>query len=156
MTKNSKKYQERAEQLAKAIDIAELILKKSTSIEIRVKDHFINWGIEMKNMALNAEPPFNKIVSLKFIENDFLIYWNEADGEEVEEFWKEVYRNGLNLKRKDTIKTVLKRKKIKDIHEYNNIINNIVVAEQIGRINKNQALELSLMLEEFEEKKAEK
>ena len=37
--------------------------------------------------------------------------------------------------KKDTIQTVLKGGNIKDIHELDNIIDNIVISEQIGRIN---------------------
>ena len=155
MTKISEKYQNRAEQLAKAIDIAELIVSKSILIDQETREYFVKWGREMKDMALNPKPPFNKIVSLKHIENDFLIYWNETNGQDVEQFWKEIFLNGLSFERKDTIRTVLKRKRIKDIHEYNNIVDNIVMAEQIGRINKSQAQELSNLIGEFEKKNVE-
>lgn len=156
MTKISNQYQERAGQLAKAIDIAESIISKSILIDERTREHFIKWGREMKFMALNPEPPFNKIVSLKYIENDFFIYWNEAAGQDVEQFWKEVFANGLGFERKDTIRTVLKRKRIKDIHEYNSIVDNILVAEQIGQISKVQARELSELIGDFENKNANK
>jgi hypothetical protein len=37
-----------------------------------------------------------------------------------------------------------------DIHEFDNIIDNIVVAEQIGRINQEQVIELNKMIGDFE------
>ena len=156
MTKVSKKYQERAEQIANAIDIAETVVSKSKLLDDKTREHFIKWGREMKQMALNPRLPFNKVVSLKYLESDFLSFWNEEQGEDVDEFWTEVYKSGLAFERKDTIRTVLNRKRIKDIHVYNNIVDNIVVAEQIGRIDKSQALVLSQLLGQFEEANAEK
>ncbi|NQX92926.1 MAG: hypothetical protein HRT74_12535 [Flavobacteriales bacterium] len=152
MTKLSTKYLKSAEQLAKAIDIAEGILTKSKSVDSTTRDYFIKWGSEMKHMALKPAPPFNKVASLKYIENDFLIYWNEGSGPDVELFWKEIYTKGLDFERKDTIRVVLKRQKIKDIHEYNNIVDNIVVAEQTGRVNKAQAVKLGELIGEFEDR----
>jgi len=84
---------------------------------------------------LNPEPQFKKLASLRYLENDFLIYWNEANDKGIEDFWTEVYKKGIDFQRKDSIQAVLKRKRIKDIHEFNNEIDNIIVAKQIDRIN---------------------
>jgi hypothetical protein len=81
-----------------------------------------------------------------------LTYWNESIDNHVDEFWNELYKNNIDFERKDTIQKVLKRGKIKDIHEFNNIIDNIVVAEQIGRINKEQVIELNNMIGDFEDR----
>lgn len=156
MTKVSKKYQERAEQLANAIDIAESVVSKSKLLDEKTREHFIKWGRELKQMALNPQPPFNKVVSLKYLENDFLTFWNEEQGQDVDEFWTEVYKSGLAFERKDTIRTVLNRKRIKDIHEYNNIVDSIVVAEQIGRIDKIIVEELNQLIGEFEQRQTDK
>ncbi|MCB0704277.1 MAG: hypothetical protein KDC34_03170 [Saprospiraceae bacterium] len=154
MPKKRQLYQERAEQLAKAIDIAEKIMLSSKSLDDITKTHFLNWGRELKNLALHPEPVFRKIASLKYLENDFLVYWNEAEGKDVEDFWIEIYKNGIDYERKDTIQAVLKRNKIKDVHEYDNVIDNIVVAEQIGRINTEQVIELNRLIADFEQRQA--
>lgn len=154
--KKRKTYQESAELLARAIDIAETILKNSKSLDEKTKNHFVNWGKEIRRMALNPEPQFKKIASLKYLENDFFIYWNESEGKDIEDFWLEIYKAGIGFKRKDTIQAVLKRKRIKDIHEFNNIIDNIVVAEQIGQINKEQVIELNRMIAQFEQEHSKK
>lgn len=152
MTKKRKTYHEKAERLSKTVDIAEKIISNSKSLDEKTKKHFIDWGKKIKELALNPEPQFKTVASLKYLENDFLIYWNEADSIDVEDFWKEIYKKGIDFEKKDTIQDVLKRKKIKNIHEYNNIIDNIVVAEQIGRINKDQVIELNNLLGKFEKK----
>ena len=155
---NSKRqtYQERAERLAKTIDIAEKVIVDSKSFDEKTRTHFLKWGQEIKHMALNPEPQFKKVASLKYLENDFLIYWNEADGEDIEKFWIELYKNGIDFERKDTIQAVLKRKRIKDIPEYDSVIDNIVVAEQIGRIDKSQVKELNQLIGEFEQRQTKK
>jgi len=150
MTKKRFTYQERAERLAKAVDIAVKIIDESDRFGNDSEIPMVNFCNQIKQMALNPEPQFKKVASIKYLENDFLIYWNESTGKEVDKFWTELYKNGIDFDRKDTIKTVLKRGKIKDIHEFDNIVDNIVVAEQIGQINKEQAIELSQMIGDFE------
>lgn len=150
MTKKRVTYQERAERLAKAVDIAVKIINESDQLGDDFKTPMFSFCNQVKQMALNPEPQFKKVASIKYLENDFLTYWNESADKEVDKFWNELYKNGIDFKRKDTIQTVLKRGKIKDIHEYDNIVDNIVVAEQIGRINKEQAIELSQMIGDFE------
>ena len=156
MTTKRQTYQERAERLAKTIDIAEKIIVESKSLDEKTRTHFLKWGREIKNMVLNPEPKFKKVASIKYLENDFLIYWNEADGEDIEKFWTELYKNGIDFERKDTLQAVLKRKRIKDIQEYDSIIDNIVAAEQIGRIDKNQVKELNQLIGEFEQRQTQK
>ncbi len=156
MTSNRQTYQERAERLAKTIDIAEKVIVNSKSLDEKTINHFINWGREIKHMALNPQPQFKKVASLKYLENDFLIYWNEANGEDIEKFWTEILKNGIDFERKDTIQAVLKRKRIKNIHEYDSIIDKIVTAEQIGRIDKTQVKELNQLIGEFEQRQTKK
>jgi hypothetical protein len=156
MTSNRQTYQERAERLAKTIDIAEKVIVNSKSLDEKTINHFINWGREIKHMVLNPQPQFKKVASLKYLENDFLIYWNEANGEDIEKFWTEILKNGIDFERKDTIQAVLKRKRIKNIHEYDSIIDKIVTAEQIGRIDKTQVKELNQLIGEFEQRQTKK
>jgi hypothetical protein len=149
-------YRERAERLAKTIDIADKIVRESQTIPDNSKHHFLNWGREIKDKALNPEPQFKKVASIQFLENDFLIYWNEAKGPDIDKFWTEIHKSGIDFERKDTIQTVLKRNKIKDIHEYDDVIDNIVVAEQTGRIGQEQVKELNRLIGEFEQRQNEK
>ena len=114
------------------------------------KTPMINFCNQLKQMALNPEPQFKKVASIKYLENDFLTYWNESTDKEVDKFWIEIQKNGIDFEKKDTIKTVLKRGKIKDINEFYNIIGNIVIAEQIGWIDQEQIIELNRMIGDFE------
>ncbi|WP_109831821.1 hypothetical protein [Reichenbachiella versicolor] len=149
-------YDERAKRLARTIEIAEEVINTSTSFPNDLKSHILNFGAECKRLALNPELQFRKVESLKFLENDYLTYWNESDGEHIEQFWKQVFYEELDFERKDIIRIVLKRGRIKDIHEFDNITDNIVAAEQIGRINSEQAELLGNYLSEFESRSSNK
>nr|WP_321453084.1 hypothetical protein [uncultured Carboxylicivirga sp.] len=150
MNKKRKTYQERAERLSKAVDIAVKIVNESERFGEDFKTPMINFCNQVKQMALNPKPQFKKVVSIKYLENDFLTYWNESADKDVDKFWIELHKNGIDFEKKDTIQSVLKRGKIKDIHEFDNIIDNIVVAEQIGRINREQVIVLNKMIGDFE------
>ena len=145
MKKKRKTYNEKANEIVKAIELAEEVILDSTELAQEMKKYMIDFGNEMQESALNPEPQFRKVASLKYLENDFLIYWNESEGEDTV--------NKLNFKRKDIIQKVLKRKRIKDIHEYNVIIDRLVIAQQLEQINQSEAKLLSRLIGEFEEKR---
>lgn len=150
MDKKRITYQERAEKLSKAVDIAVKIINESERFEDDYKIPMINFCNQIKQLALNPEPQFKKVASIKYLETDFFTYWNESADKEVDKFWIELHKNGIDFEKKDTIQTVLKRGKIKDIQEFDNIIDNIVAAEQVGRINREQTIELNKMIGDFE------
>lgn len=156
MSSKKQTYQERAGRLAKIIDIAETVVKSSDSLSEDMRSHMLQWGQQIRNMALNPEPQFKRVASIKYLENDFLTYWNEASGPDVERFWSTVGNSGIDFERKDILKAILKKRLIKDIHEYDYVVDSILVAEQLGKINAEQVVELNKFLGEFELRNATK
>jgi len=156
MSSKKQTYQERADRLTKTIDIAETVIKLSDTLSEDRRSRMLQWGQQVKHMALNPEPQFKRLASLKYLENDFLTYWNEASGPDVERFWLTVGNSGIDFERKDILKAILTRRRIRDIHEYDYVIDSIVVAEQLGKINVEQVVELNKYLGEFEERNASK
>jgi hypothetical protein len=156
MTSKLSKYEERAHKLAKAVDIAEQVIRESEAFHAGLAKPMLDFGAKVKHMALNPEPQFKKLVSLKYLENDFFIFWNESTGPEVDKFWDRVYESKIGYVRKDAIQDVLKRKKIKNIREFDFITDNIVVYEQTGRLNHEQVIELNDYIGEFEKRKSVK
>ena len=156
MSSKKQSYQDRAERLAKTVDIAESVIKASDTLSEDIKSRMLQWGQQVKQMALNPEPQFKRLASVKYLENDFLTYWNEAGGPDVEKFWSIVSNSGIVSERKDMMSAILKRRRIKDIHEYDYVIDSIEVAEQVGKIDGDQVVELSKFLGEFEQRNAGK
>jgi hypothetical protein len=152
MTSKVSKYEERADKFAKAVDIAEQIIKESADFNADLAKPMLDFGTKVKHMALNPEPQFRRLTSLKYMESDFFIFWNESSGPDVDKFWNRIFENKLGYVRKDAIQDVLKRKKIKNIHEFDFITDNIVVYEQTGRLSEQQVTELNKYIGEFEKK----
>jgi len=143
-------YQQRAEMLLEAVKIGIEIVNRSVLIPIADKPTYQKFFEGIIHMALHPEPQFRKVASLRYLEETFLTSWNEGDGEDVKEFWLRIAEKKIGYAKKDTITAVLKRKKIKDVHEYDYIIDNVVIAEQLGRITKSEAELLSNYLSTFE------
>jgi hypothetical protein len=156
MTSKVSKYEEQADKFAKAVDIAEQIIKESVHFNADLAKPMMDFGTQVKHMALNPEPKFRRLASLKYLESDFFIFWNESNGPDVDKFWHRVFESNLGYVRKDAIQDVLKRKKIKNVHEFDFITDNIVVYQQTGRLNEQQAIELNHYIGEFEKRKSGK
>jgi hypothetical protein len=156
MSSRRQTYKDRAERLARTVDIAELVIKTSDTLSEDTKSRKLQWGQQIKQMALNPEPQFKRVASIKYLENDFLTYWNEASGPEVEKFWTTLNKSGIDFERKDMLNVILKRGRIKDIHEYDYVVDSILVAEQTGKINSDQVVMLNGFLGAFEQRNAGK
>ena len=153
MTK--KTYEEEAIKLSIAVDIAiEAFEKYQPEIWSEVElNHIIGCYQEWKSMALNPQPEFRKIASLKYKINDVFTYFQEASGREVEYFWKQIREQNLNYVREDKLGKIIKRGKIRNRIEFEYVTDLIVVAEQEKRITKNDVEKLSHMIGEFESRK---
>jgi hypothetical protein len=91
---------------------------------------------------------------LRQSEADFFIYWNEASGPDVEQFWIQLIAIGLPFKRKDVLGMILKRGRIRGRTEYDIVIDTIVPAEQTGRISSLDAALLAKYLAEYEARRS--
>jgi len=145
-------YQQRAEMLVEAVKIGIDILNRSVLIPEEDKPTYQKFFEGIIHMALHPEPPFRRVASLRYLEEAFLTSWNEGEGEDVKQFWLLLAEKKIGYTRKDPIAAVLKRKRIKDIHEYDFVVDNIVVAEQLGKITGEEAALLSNYLVVYENK----
>ena len=153
MTK--KIYEDEAIKLSKAIDIAIEAFEKYPP-EIWTKDiltHVINCYREWKDDALNPEPKFKKITSLKYIIESVFTYFEESNGKDVEYFWKQIKEQNLDYVREDKLWKIIKRGKIKNRIEFEYVTDLIVIAEQEKRITEDEARKLATMIGEFELRK---
>jgi hypothetical protein len=104
----SKKYLARANALAAAADIAAAV--SPTGAEV--------FETATKLMALHPELGFESLESLAFLESDFFTYWNEGTEPHVDEFWKLVAQHGLPYKRRDPLRDIIRRGRIRSGVEY--------------------------------------
>jgi hypothetical protein len=148
-------YETEALKLSKAADIAIDAFKKFPPHDWNEETvlHFEKCYLEKKDFALNPEPKFKSITSLKYIIEAVFTIFNESSGDFVEYFWKEIKNQNLDYVREDKLWKVLKRGKINNRVEYEYVIDIIVPAEQENRITNEEAKLLSEMIGIFENKK---
>lgn len=150
--KKRRTYQEEANKLAAAIDIAieAFTLVCPPNVEKSQQEHFISCYSEWKERCLNPDPRFKNLTSLQYSINDVFTYFQEGTGQTVEYFWKKIDEVKLDYKRENKLEKILKRGKIRGRIEYEYVTDMIVVAEQIGMTNKNETIILGDLLAQYE------
>lgn len=156
MVHKSQTYKERKEMFIEALSIGDVIISATNETEENVKTAFLKFSDNVRSALSDPDPKFQNLKSLAYVENDYFAYWNEATGEHVEKFWKEMSTRSFPFGRKDILQAVLKRKKIKDEHEYHYLVDSIVVLQQEGRITHDEAALLSRYMDDFENKAAKR
>lgn len=138
--------------LSKAIDIAVEAFRKHPPKDFLDwhTEHFIKCYLEWREMALNPEPQYKSLASLKYIIQDVFTAFNETSGLAVEYFWKKVEEQQLGYERIDMLMKIFERGKIRGRIEYEFATDIIVVYQQEGRITAEQASHLGAMIEIYE------
>lgn len=150
MPKKRETYDERARQFAQAVDVVIGVVMGSPSYSDTDKATLTQGFAELRHMALEPQPQFRRVASLRYLEEALLSGWNDANGPEADHIWSEIRKLGLPYTRKDVLSTILKRKRIKDQHEFDYVTDSIVIAQQEGRITEEQAIALDRMLMDFQ------
>ncbi|MDR1730049.1 MAG: hypothetical protein LBR52_05240 [Prevotellaceae bacterium] len=150
----SEKYNEAAKNLIKAIDIAIDVVRQypPKGYESNHIAQFISTYLDIKKSIVNPDPQYMKMSSLKYKEEDVFIYFQEASGETVNEFWKRIKESGLPYKRENKMAKILKRKKIRNDIEYDYVIDTIVPLQQEGVLSKEDVSLLEQMMAQYEQK----
>ena len=148
-------YEEQANDLAKAIDIAVKAFRAypPKNFGEPMISHTIKTYQEWKAGILNPAPAFNNVQSLTSVTNDALTYFQETGGETVDFFWQLIKENNLPYKRENKLAKILKTKKIETIAEYNFIIDVMVPYKQEGLLNAEETSQLNLLIGNFEQQK---
>jgi hypothetical protein len=151
-------YEQEREKLLKAINIALDAFKKCNAglsqeqIEILIKG-YSDW----RAMAEHHEPQFRRVVSMDYLKDDVLTYFQEASGEAVEYFWKEIKAAGIDYQREENrIQRILEEGRFRSRTDYEYIKDMLVVAQQENKISSEQALELGQLLHRYENRSLRK
>lgn len=142
-------YLARARALADAIDVG---VELSAALPVAHRDALVTAALAWKEMALAPRPGFATTRSLAFLEQAFFEHWNHASGAHVERFWQALAERGLPFARKDLVRDVLARGRIKNEVEYEAVTDAMVVQRQLGRISAAEEETLGEMLAAFEKR----
>lgn len=147
-----RKYAEQAKVFCKAVTIAEKIMRNSKEHDAYTKTTVINSYKSMISLVEHAEKGMATLRSLAQLENEFLTYWNEGVGEDVDLFWQRLEAAGINYKRNNLFDNVLKNKKIRNFSEYSTVIDGLVIAQQMGKITEEDAVNLNNYIAAYEKR----
>jgi hypothetical protein len=148
---NKLSYEEQVNQLLAAIDIAiaSFQLYPPKNWDEGTIQHIIKTYSSWKNDVQYPKPQFKNKQSLKYSINDVFTYFQESSGEAVNYFWQQIKDTGLEFKRENRLKKVLKQKKINTQIEYDFIIDVLVPYQQEGLIGNDEVNLLNRLLADY-------
>src|SRR6056300_998328 len=101
--------EKRLDHLLKSIDIQNRIIKDSHNFDDNTKTTFFNYSNQLKEVIQGKLTQ----TQIKSISKEFLVFWNEGIGPEVEAFWAELKDIGLEFERRDELEFALKNKRFR-------------------------------------------
>lgn len=134
--------------LLRAIDLVYEFYKNDSSLTEANLD-FINKIFTSDKNLINTS---KRMSYLTQIETELFTYFNEASGKKIDAFWEQIKLHELDFERKDLLKKILKRGKIRGTIEFDFVTDSMVALRQDGRITEAQYADLSRMIGEFENK----
>lgn len=153
---SSEKFKKKLSQIQKVCEIAtdSLIKNRPNILDENSYKMIIKFYQDSSNEWNNVEKKYQNLQSLKYLENDIFIYFNESSGKTVDYFWERIKEENLPFKRENKLTKILKRGKIKNDIEYDFVIDTIVPYEQEGVIGTEEVVKLNKMLGDFENRQA--
>lgn len=146
--KPSTKYIAGATALARAIEIG-MPLYENSGVEERPGDT-LKMMMSWRDMALKPRPAFANLKSLAYLESAYFTYWNEAPFEaHVKVFWERVANEGLPFKRKDVVRELLERGRIRSDLEYEYANDLIPGQRQLGMLTDDEEIRIAEMIEAY-------
>lgn len=141
--------------LSKAIDIAVETFKECHPKQFSEDNisHTIKTYLEWKEMALNPEPAFRKIASLKYLVESVFTFFHESSDPCTTYFWERIKQNNLGYQRENKLEKILKRGEIRGRIEFEYATDMLVVAEQEGLITQEESVRLSELIGQYENRK---
>jgi len=124
------------------------VIRESKSLSADQKEIALGGLEQMRRLAAAASPSTAK--GLADIEAAVVQPWNEEAGADAEKFWEAAREAGLDYVRRDVLRDVLKRKRIKDRLEFEVVVDTVDAREESGEISAGEARDLRKMAAMFE------
>lgn len=147
-------YEVEALNLAKAADIAIFIFENHApnSWSKEEIEHLKNFYLETKGNAINPEPQYKNIASLRYLNEAIFTPFQEGSGHYVNLFWEKIKEAGLPFNRVNKLEKILKRKRINNQQEYDYVIDTLVHFQQEGFLSEEDVMCLNNYIDAFERK----
>lgn len=130
------------------LDIAEAVEKASDALEDAERRQSLAWIQGCRDLAHGK--PRIAAASLRSLQRDFLVRWNEGVGPDVEAFWERVAQAGIPVERqRDIVAETLKSGRIANMQDFVAIEDTFELLQTSGKVTEAQAHELNRMLDAF-------
>jgi hypothetical protein len=144
--RGSAKFLARADNFLAAVEIAlPLRLVRETGYHLQLSLIFLVQEVEFIGSG-----EVHTLAQLRYLEDDFFTYWNEAPDSETHAFWEQVQAEGLPYLRVDHLGKILTRGRIASRTEYEFAVDSAVVAGQDGRLTQANASRLAQLIGAYE------
>lgn len=145
MTKRTK--QQELAQFAALVRIATEVTASSTIMEPSHRESSLTDYAWQRDLTADGSIA---LASLRQLQRDLLVPWNESVGADVERFWQGVACDGLQVTRKDVVVETLKRGRILNMQHYSALEERYEELQECEKLSPAQADELGRMFDAFE------
>jgi hypothetical protein len=135
----SRRYRERAAALAAAIDVGAELAPAAVAASAAT------W----RRMAVEPTIGHDTMAGLAALEEAFFTYWNEADGEHVEVFWRRIAERGLPFTRVDPIRAMIERGGIRTAIERDALVALVAERRAQGTLRDEEAAAVARAVADF-------
>lgn len=152
--KKRRQYEEEAQKLARAIDLAIEAFEKECPPDFQAQHqaHMISTYGEWKRQCLHPEAAFRNLASLKYLAESVFTYFQEASGNTVEYFWRRIQEEELDFRREDKLAAILHRGRIRNRLEYELVIDRMPLSVEEESTVSDLTNKLNQMLAQYEKK----
>jgi hypothetical protein len=138
----STKYEIESKRLAEVAEIAIEMVPLMHSLSPSEKEWYLKCYKDLRSKILFPEKQFRNLTSLKYIQETIFNTVNNTGGAHLEKFWKLIEEKNLGYVREsieNMFEKIAKKKRLNE-HDYEFLTDNIVEAEQTGKITAEQAI----------------
>jgi hypothetical protein len=146
--KPSAECEEKARQLLQAITIHEDVVIESRAHTAAQKKLIRDGLARERDRIVSGDS--KTLATLHFVEATVLRSFNESSGPDTEKFWERVANAGLAFHRRDVVREILDRNRIKDRIEYDAVIDTADLLTDAGKITAAEAKQLRQLVERYE------
>ncbi|MBI4936587.1 MAG: hypothetical protein HY828_22140 [Actinobacteria bacterium] len=147
--RGSARFLARADSFLAAVEVAlPLVTARETGYHLQMT--LIHHGGHVEFIGSGS---VHTLAQLRYLEDDFFTYWNEAPDSQTRAFWGQVQAEGLPYQRVDHLRLILTRGRIASRTEYEFAVDSVVVAGQDGRLTQADASLLAPLIGAYEQRR---
>lgn len=143
------KFLARADTFLGALEIA-LQVRQTHAQPVYRHMSLERFSVQVEHIASGS---VRTLAQLRYLEENFLVFWNEGTDSETRPFWEQVQAQGLPYQRVDHLSKILTRGRIASRTEYEYAVDVIVLAQQDGSLTHTDAVRLAQMIGDYERKR---